>query len=251
MENNILGIDIGGSGIKGSIIDISNGILLYERIRIETPPLATPNQIAEIVKEIANEFKYEGIIGCGFPAVVKDGVVKTAANISKKSININIKELLTNVTGRKTYVYNDADAAGYSEIEFGYGKDIPGTILFLTIGTGIGSALFVNGKLLPNTELGHLFMKNKKEAEKYTSDAVRQRQNLSWQAWSLRFDKFLQYVDFIFNPDLIIIGGGASKKFEKFKDFITIKTQVVPAKLLNNAGMIGAAMLAHKENKHN
>lgn len=249
MENNLLGIDIGGSGIKGSIIDISNGIMLYERIRIETPQLATPSQIAEIVKKIADEFKFEGTIGCGFPAVVKNGIVRTAANISKKNINVNYNELLTKVTGRKTYVYNDADSAGYSEIAFGYGKDIPGTVLFLTIGTGIGSALFLNGKLIPNTELGHLFLKNNKEAEKYTSDAIRKKQNLSWQTWAIRFDKFLQYVEFIFNPDLIILGGGVSKKFEKFKDNITIKTQVVPAKLLNNAGMIGAAMLAHKENK--
>lgn len=244
----ILGIDVGGSGIKGSIIDVSNGVLIYERHRISTPENATPQQIAEIIKVIADHFKYEGIIGCGFPAVVKDGIIKTAANINKSNININANELFTTITGRKTLVYNDADSAGTAEVAFGNGKNAKGLVMVLTIGTGIGSALFINGNLVPNSELGHLFMKNGKIGEKYCSDFVRKNQNISWEQWGKRFNKYLEYIDFLFNPKLIILGGGTSKKIANFESQLKIQTKIVPAKLLNNAGMIGAAMLAFKEN---
>ncbi len=240
----ILGIDVGGSGIKGSIVDTATGKLLYERYRIITPQPASPEKIAKTIKEIANHFEYTGTIGCGFPAVIQNGVIKTAANIDKSNININADTLFSKIIGSKVKVINDADAAGIAEISFGSGKNIYGVILVLTIGTGIGSALFIDGKIVPNTEFGHIFMKNKLIAEKYTSDASRKKENLNWILWGKRFNEYLQYIEKILNPDLIIIGGGTSKKFDKFIRQIKISSKIVPAKLLNNAGLIGAAVNA-------
>ncbi len=242
----ILGIDIGGSGIKGNIVDIVTGELLHERHRIPTPENAKPQDIAKIIKQIATHFKYKGVVGCGFPAVVQKGVVKTASNIAKDNINTKVNKLFGDVLKEKVYVFNDADAAGYAEIKFGAGKDVKGTVLMLTIGTGIGSALFIDGKLMPNTEFGHIFMKNGLISEKYTSDAVRKREDLSWDKWGERFNEFLIYIESLLYPDLIIIGGGTSKKMNKFEHKIKIKTKIVPAKLLNNAGIIGAACLTEK-----
>lgn len=246
MEKNlVLGIDIGGSGIKGTIVDITNGVMIYERHRIPTPPNATPEQICEVVAQIQKHFNWKGIIGCGFPAIVKNGVALSAANINKKNINVNFNSLIESYTGCKTFVFNDADAAGFAEINYSYANKKNGVIIFLTIGTGIGSAIFVDGRLMENTELGHIYLKNGKEAEKYTSDKTRKNQKLTWEQWGGRFNNFLKYLEFLFNPNLFIIGGGASKKFDKFSHKIKIDTSVVPATLKNNAGMIGAALLAY------
>lgn len=243
-NNQILGIDIGGSGIKGNIVNTSTGELLHERFRIETPPNAKPKEIAEIIKKIAYHFDYKGIIGCGFPAVVLNGIIKTAANIGKSNIETNANELFSQILNEKVYVYNDADAAGIAEIKFGAGKNENGVVLVLTIGTGIGSSLFINQKLVPNTEFGHVFMPHGMIGEHYTSDFVRKKENLNWNEWGKRFNEYLTYIEKLLNPDLIIIGGGTSKKLDKFKEQITIKTPILPAQLLNNAGIVGAALLA-------
>lgn len=244
MAKEILGIDVGGSGIKGAIVNVETGELVTERHRIETPQPATPRAIAETIKKIADHFNYNGKIGCGFPAVIKNGVIKTASNIDKSNIDVDADKLFSEITGRETSVVNDADAAGMAEIAFGDGKDVKGVVLVITIGTGIGSALFTDGKLVPNTEFGHIYMENGKVAEKYTSDAVRKKEDLSWKKWGKRFNKYLTYMDFLLNPKLIILGGGASKKMEKFNEQIKISTPVKPAKLLNEAGIIGAAVNA-------
>jgi polyphosphate glucokinase len=242
METNILGIDIGGSGIKGAIVDITTGEFVTERHRIETPQPATPENIAQTIKKIADYFDYKGKIGCGFPAVIKNGVIKTASNIDKSNINVDANKLFSEITGNEVHVLNDADAAGIAEMRFGEGSSVNGVVFIITIGTGIGSALFTDGKLVPNTELGHLYLENGIVAEKYTSDAVRKREELKWSQWGVRFNEYLEYIDFLFNPVLIILGGGASKKMEKYMDKIKIDTPVKPAKLLNNAGIIGAAL---------
>ncbi len=244
MKNKILGIDVGGSGIKGAIVDISTGELLSERHRIETPQPATPEAIAKTIKKIAKHFDYKGKIGCGFPAVIKNGVIKTAANIDKSNINVDAEKFFSKIIGNKIFLVNDADAAGIAEISFGAGKNITGVVLVLTIGTGIGSALFIDGKLVPNSEFGHILMKNGLIAEKFTSDAVRKNLDLKWTEWGKRFDVYLHYLERILNPKLIIVGGGTSKKFDKFKEKITLSTPIKPAKLLNNAGIIGAAIKA-------
>jgi polyphosphate glucokinase len=244
MKNKILGIDVGGSGIKGAIVDISTGELLSERHRIETPKPATPEAIAKTIKKIAKHFDYKGKIGCGFPAVIKNGVIKTAANIDKSNINVDAEKFFSKIIGNKIFLVNDADAAGIAEISFGAGKNITGVVLVLTIGTGIGSALFIDGKLVPNSEFGHILMKNGLIAEKFTSDAVRKNLDLKWTEWGKRFDVYLHYLERILNPKLIIVGGGTSKKIDKFKEKITLSTPIKPAKLLNNAGIIGAAIKA-------
>jgi len=240
----VLGIDIGGSGIKGAIVNIKTGEFVAERHRIDTPQPAKPEQIAETINLMAKHFNWTGKIGCGFPAVVQNGIVKTAANIDKSCIGVNANELFSKATKCKVKVFNDADAAGFAELTFSDLKSIKGLTIFLTIGTGIGSAFFKDGVLIPNTEMGHIYMKNGLIGEKYTSDAIRKEKDLDWETWSKRFDEYLNYLEKLFYPDLFIIGGGTSKKFDKFQSFLTIKTEIKPAKLLNNAGIIGAALLA-------
>ncbi len=237
----ILGIDVGGSGIKGAPVNIVTGELLKERHRIPTPQPATPEAIVDVIKEIVEYFNWNGKIGVGFPAVVQNGIVLTASNIDKSWIGIHIDSFLSKKTGCEVYAANDADVAGVAEFNFGGGKDQKGTVLLLTIGTGIGSVLFVNGELFQNTELGQLEFGNT-TIEEYASDSTRKREDLSWKSWGKRFNKVLKYFEQMFYPNLIIIGGGASKKMEKFTDYIDIETEVIPAKLLNNAGIIGAAV---------
>jgi len=239
-----LGIDVGGSGIKGTIVNIKTGEYVAERHRIETPQPATPEVIAETIKKIVEHFNWKGKIGCGFPAVIQNGVIKTASNIDKSCIGVNANELFSKTTGCEVKVYNDADVAGFAELKFGKVKNFEGLALFLTIGTGIGSALFYKGNLIPNTEFGHIYMKNKLKAEHFTSDAVRKKEDLSWKEWGKRFNEYLEYLEKLFYPELIILGGGASKKFEKYTEQIKIKTPIEPAQLLNHAGIIGAALLA-------
>ena len=236
-----MGVDIGGSGIKGAVIDINAGKLKGERKRIPTPVPSSPDNIAKTLNEIIHHFKWTDLVGCGFPAVVRDGKIFTASNVDKEWIGADAARLFSKTTGCDISVINDADAAGVAEMEFGAGKGQQGVVFIITVGTGIGTALFSKGKLVPNTELGHLIMNNM-IAERYTSDAVRKQEDLSWKKWSKRFNEYLKEIDRLFWPDLIIIGGGASKKHAKFFQYLDIKAEVVPAHLRNEAGMIGAAM---------
>lgn len=239
----ILGIDIGGSGIKGAIVDTQKGELVTERVRIDTPQPATPEAMVKAIADMVNDFKWEGKIGCGFPAVMHRGVAKTAANVDNAWIGTNIETLIKDKTGLQATVINDADAAGLAEIRFGVGKGKEGVILLLTIGTGIGSALFNNGVFVPNTEFGHLYYKDV-VAEKYCSDSARKKYELEWEVWAERFSKYLKHLERILSPDVFILGGGVSKKPEKFLHLLNVETEVLIARLENNAGIVGAACAA-------
>jgi polyphosphate glucokinase len=236
-----LGIDVGGSGIKGAPVDLKTGSLSAERVRIKTPKNAEPEPVAEVVAQIARSFNWNGPIGIGFPAPIKAGVALMAANISEKWIGTNADDLFTRITGCDCTMINDADAAGLAEMTFGAGRGQPGTVIMVTLGTGIGSAIFFRGKLLPNTEFGHLEM-NGEEAEHRASDATRQIEDLSWKKYAKRLNKYLAVMERLFWPDLFIIGGGISKEAEKYLPLLTIDTPVVPAQLLNEAGIVGAAL---------
>lgn len=244
-----LGIDVGGSGIKGALVDITTGQLTAERHRIPTPIPATPEAIVNVINQIIKHFNFSGNLGIGFPAAVQNGIVQTASNIDKSWIGQNADELFTNTTGCKTTVINDADAAGYAAMNYGVGKGVNGVVIFITVGTGIGTAIYINGQLLPNTEFGHVYLKNGLKAEHYTSDAIRKRDDLSWGKWAKKFNKYLITMENLFYPDLFIIGGGISKKFDKFKHNLDTKTKIVAAQLQNYAGIIGAAVSA-KPVKH-
>ncbi|MCK4663964.1 MAG: ROK family protein [Bacteroidales bacterium] len=238
---NSLGVDIGASGIKAAPVDLITGKLISERIRIETPFPATPDAVVSVISKLVECFDWKGLVGCGFPGVIKNGVAKTAANLHKSWINVNALELISNSTNCIVKVINDADAAGVAEVKFGRGKNIKGLVLMVTVGTGLGTVLFNDGKLIPNTEFGHLFLKNE-IAEHYASDAIRKKDKLSWTDWGKRFNDYLCHLENLLWPELIIIGGGASKKFEKYNDYLNTRTKVVPAQLLNYAGIIGAAV---------
>lgn len=239
----ILGIDFGGSGIKGAPVDIKTGKLLEERFRIPTPEPSSPEKVAKTIHDVVKHFKWKKAIGCGFPAVVQNGIVRSAANIDKSWVNTNARKLFAEITGLPVWVGNDADVAGLAEVKFGAGAGFKGAIVVLTIGTGIGSSLFIRGKLYPNTEFGHLEFKGM-DAETYASDAARKRENLDWETWGKRLNEYLNFVEFLTAPELIILGGGASKKLDLFKDQLKLKARVVPAKFLNEAGIIGAAIAA-------
>jgi len=241
----ILGVDVGGSGIKGAPVDTKTGKLLGERIRIKTPKEAEPQPVAEVVAEIAKSFNWKGPIGIGFPAPIKAGVAMMAANISEKWVGTNADDLFTTVTGCDCMMINDADAAGLAEMEFGAGKGQPGTVILITLGTGIGTAIFHRGNLLPNTEFGHLDMKGM-DAEHRASAAVREREELSWKKYAKRLNKYLAAMEKLFWPDLFIVGGGISKQSEKYIPLLNIETPVVPAQFLNEAGIVGAALAAGK-----
>ena len=239
----VLGIDVGGSGIKGAPVDTETGQLLAERLRIKTPKGAEPEPVAKVVAEIAQTFKWTGPIGIGFPAPIKAGVAMMAANISEKWVGVNADDLFTKITGCDCTMINDADAAGLAEMKFGAGRGQPGTVILLTLGTGIGSAIFYQGKLLPNTEFGHMEMKGE-DAEWRASDAARQREDLSWKKYAKRLNKYLAAMEKLFWPDLFIIGGGISKESEKYIPLLEVATPVVTAQLLNEAGIVGAALAA-------
>lgn len=242
----ILGIDVGGSGIKGAPVDTETGQLVAERVRIKTPKSAEPEPMAQIVKQIAGFFNWNGPIGIGFPAPIKGGVAMMAANVSSKWIGLNADDLFTQVTGCDCTMINDADAAGLAEIKFGAGRGQPGTVIMVTLGTGIGSAIFYQGVLLPNTEFGHAQL-NGMDAEQYASDAARQREDLSWKKYAKRLDLYLKMMERLFWPNLFIVGGGISKESEKYLPLLTIETPIVPAQLRNQAGIIGAALAARKD----
>jgi len=244
----LLGIDIGGSGIKGALVDPATGNLTTERHRIDTPQPSTPEAVAETVSQIVEFFDYTGVVGCTFPAIVKRGVTLSAANVDKGWVGFDADALLTKTTGCDVHLLNDADAAGIAEATFGAGKGVAGVVILLTFGTGIGSAMFQDGKLVPNTEFGHLFLDKGQEAEAWAADRIRKDDDLSWKKWGKRVDAYLKHLEFIFSPDLFILGGGVSKKSEKYMEFLGPETPVVPAELLNEAGIVGAALWAtHSE----
>lgn len=245
----VLGIDIGGSGIKGAVVDIKRGKFLTERIRIETPSPATPEAVAKVFSKLVKTFNYSGPIGCGFPAIIKKGVAYSAANVDKRWINTDAKALFESVSGQKVYIANDADLAGLAEMSYGIGaakKYQRGTVIMVTIGTGLGTALFHEGQLVPNTEFGH-FQLNGMVAERFASNLVRKREELSWEVWGKRLNLYLEELNKLFSPDAIILGGGGSKYFEEIESFITVATEVAPARLGNKAGIIGAAVLAKQK----
>jgi len=241
----ILGIDVGGSGIKGAPVDTDTGEMLAERVRIKPPEKAEPQPVAEVVAQITKAFNWQGPVGIGFPAPIKSGVAMMAANISPKWVGTNADDLFTKVTGCDCHMINDADAAGLAEMEFGAGKGHPGTVIMLTLGTGIGTAIFFNGHLLPNTEFGHLEMKGM-DAEHRVSDAARQAYELTWKDYAKKLSKYLAEMEKLFWPDLFIVGGGISKQSEKYLPLLKINTPIVTAQLLNQAGIVGAALWARR-----
>ncbi|CAL9558575.1 Polyphosphate glucokinase [Streptomyces sp. enrichment culture] len=243
----IFGVDIGGSGIKGAPVDLDMGDLAQERHKVLTPHPATPDGVADGVKQVVDHFGWTGPVGVTFPGVVTDGAtIRTAANVDASWIDTDARALLgERLGGLPVTVVNDADAAGVAEMHFGAGRGRQGTVILLTLGTGIGSALFVNGVLVPNTELGHLELDGH-DAEKRASSKAREDHDLSWEHWAAhRVSKYLAHVEMLFSPELFIIGGGVSRKAHKFLPHIEgIKAEIVPAQLQNNAGIVGAAMRA-------
>jgi polyphosphate glucokinase len=241
----VLGIDIGGSGIKGALVDVATGELAERRFRIPTPQPSKPKKVAGVVKQVVEHFEWDGPLGVTFPAIIRDGVVQSAANVDQKWIGTDGRRLFEEFTGLPVELVNDADAAGIAEMTFGAGRGRGGTVLMLTLGTGIGSALFREGVLVPNTELGHLIFQGS-DAEHYAAESVREAKKLSWKKWGRRVGRYLDHVEFLFSPDLIIIGGGVSKQHERFFGHFDTHAQVVPAEMLNEAGIIGAALAAHR-----
>jgi polyphosphate glucokinase len=237
----VFGLDIGGSGIKGAPVETESGELLGERVRVPTPEAAMPDEVAAAAVEVVTRSGWEGPMGCGFPGVVKEGVIHTAANVADEFIGFDLQTRLQKELGAPVRIVNDADAAGLAEMRWGAGRGVEGTVLMLTIGTGIGTALFIEGKLVPNTELGHIELHGR-EAELWAADRIRKVEDLSWKKWARRIEEYLQKMEALFWPDLIIVGGGVSKKSEKFLPRIETRTRVVPAEMLNNAGIAGAAL---------
>ncbi len=245
----VLGIDVGGSGIKGAIVETATGKLQTERFRLETPGGAQPKDVAQVVNKVAEHFAWTGLIGCGFPAIIQKSIACNAANISRKWIGTNVDRLFMDATGCEVHTVNDADAAGLAEMTFGIGREIQsGVTILLTLGTGIGSAIFVNGQLLPNTELGHLEIRGK-DAEKRASDAARRKKEFSWKQWSKRLQELLNTLEYLFSPDWFILGGGVSKNSDKFIPHLKTRAVIKTAQLQNQAGIIGAALYASKWKK--
>jgi polyphosphate glucokinase len=242
----VVGIDIGGTGIKGAPVNLGTGALVKERIRLLTPAPATPDAVAGVVVQLVEQIGAGGPLGLTLPSVVLNGTVRTAANIDQAWLGVDAVDLFGKATGRPVTVVNDADAAGTAEVRFGAGAGRSGVIIVITLGTGIGSALFVDGALVPNTELGHLHLHHG-DAEEWAADSVRERDDLSWEEYAHRLERYLDVVQKLFWPNLIIIGGGISKKSEKYLPLIQIDTEVVPATLLNDAGIVGAAMFAPED----
>lgn len=240
----VMGIDIGGSGIKGGIVDTEKGILLTERHKILTPQPAEPEAVADTVQQLIDHFGYAGPVGCGFPTLVIDGWAKTSGNLSEKWKGMQVDQLFSDRTGLPFTVVNDADAAGIAEMRVGAGKGKQGLVITITIGTGLGSGVFYNEVLIPNLEIGRMMFTDGNPVEFYAAGSVRKREDLDYETWGKRFNEFLQYLDLIFSPDLVILGGGTSRKMDRFEAFLDVSFPVIPAELRNNAGTIGAAMVA-------
>ena len=238
------GIDIGGSGVKGAPVDLATGEFVEERLRIPTPQPATPDAVAEVVARVVSHFGWDAPFGCTFPAVVTHGITRTAANVDKAWVDADAATILGRATGHDVLVVNDADAAGLAELHHGAARGRDGVVLVLTLGTGIGSALINDGRLVPNTELGHLELAGH-DAETRASDAARDREDLGWSTWATeRLQPYFRHVEDLFWPDLIVVGGGVSKKSDKWLPYLELRTEIVPAQLRNSAGIVGAAMLA-------
>jgi polyphosphate glucokinase len=245
-----VGVDIGGSGIKAAVVDVDAGELVAERVRHKTPPGARPDDVATVARAVLDEVLAAGpapttgeTVGVGFPAVVQHGVTRTAANVHEDWVDAPAAELLSSALGRPAVVANDADVAGLAEVRFGAGRGAEGTVVVTTLGTGIGSALFVDGRLVPNTEFGHLEIDGK-DAETGAADSAREREELSWKDWAKRLQRYYTLLELLLQPDLIIVGGGVSKKHDKFLPLLDLRSPIVPAQLRNEAGIIGAAVMA-------
>jgi polyphosphate glucokinase len=246
----VLGIDIGGSGVKGAPVDTATGRLMAERQKLATPQPATPEAIAKVVGQLVSSFEWTAPVGITFPGVVVEGVVQTAANVDPSWIGVDAVKLFGSEAKVSVTVLNDADAAGVAEMRFGAGQGVTGTVLLLTLGTGIGSALFTDGVLVPNTEFGHIQIRGK-DAEKRASEHAKDEHDLSWGDWAGRVDEYLAHMDALLSPGLIIIGGGVSRKSDKFLPLLTgIRAKVVPAALQNDAGIVGAAMTVDAVHGH-
>lgn len=246
MTNTAFGIDIGGSGIKAATVDLDSGAFIGERLKITTPKPATPEAVADTVAEIIDQAGWEGPVGITLPSVVKDQIALSAANIDKSWIGTNVHELFHRHLGaREVSVLNDADAAGLAEATFGDPKAREGAVIFLTFGTGIGSAFLIDGELYPNTELGHLEV-NGKEAEHRASSAVKERKGLSYKKWAKQVSKVLLEYERLFSPQLFVVGGGISREHEQWVPLLTSNVEVLPARLRNRAGIVGAAMAVAK-----
>ncbi len=239
----VVGVDIGGTGIKVAPVDIATGKLAIERIRLPTPSPATPQAIAGVVGQVLQQAGVAGPVGLAIPAVVRGGIVETASHIDPTWIGIDAVGFFSKVTGRPVAVLNDADAAGIAEVRFGAGQGMAGVVAVITLGTGIGSALFVDGTLVPNSELGHLPL-GEGAAEDWAAESVREREGLSWEEYARRLQTYLDLVQRVLWPQLIIIGGGISNIADKFLPLIQLRTPIVPAQLRNHAGFIGAALYA-------
>ena len=248
-----IGIDIGGTGTKGGIVDLTTGQLVGERFRIPTPQPATPEAVAGVVKQIVDELQSrpeapapDSHVGIVFPAIIKNGVALSAANVDKSWINTNVDALMTETLGREVEALNDADGAGLAEAHYGAGKGKEGLVMVITLGTGIGSAMILNGQLVPNAELGHLEIDGH-DAETKASAAAREREQLPWKKWAKnRLQRYFSHVEFLFSPSLFVIGGGVSKNSEKFLPYLELRTPVEIAALRNNAGIVGAALWAQQ-----
>lgn len=239
----VLGIDVGASGIKGNLVDTEKGQVIAERIKIETPDKSTPENVLKVIKTIVEHFNWEGKdIGIGFPSIISKGKTLSAANIDDDWLNFEAEKFLKEGLNSNLRLINDADAAGIAELYHGAAKGKDGTVILLTLGTGIGSAMFLDGKLLPNSELGHLHYK-KSIAEHYAANSVRERKDLKYKDWSIELQKILLYIEHIFSPNLFILGGGVSKRFDRFSAYLNkVRAEIVPAEMKNDAGIIGAAM---------
>jgi polyphosphate glucokinase len=238
-----LGVDIGGSAIKSAPVDIVSGRLLRPRQHILTPSPSTPKAVGEVVGELVRQFEWLGEVGCAFPAIVKHGVTLSAANVDASWIETDADAVLTEATGCPVTVINDADAAGVAEMRWGAGHGRHGLVIMVTLGTGIGTALFIDGALVPNTELGHLVIRGE-DAEEWASASAREEHRLSWEAWAALVDEYLRYVERLFSPDLFIVGGGVSEQADQFIPRLTVRAEVVPAAMGNDAGIAGAAWFA-------
>jgi polyphosphate glucokinase len=240
----VLGIDIGGSGIKAAPVDVTKGTMTRERIKVLTPQPSRPNAVAEAVSGLVGQFGWSGKAGITFPGVVTGGIIRTAANLDPSWIGVDARDLFGTATGLQVQVINDADAAGQAEMRFGAGAGHQGTVVMLTFGTGIGSALFTRGVLVPNTEFGHIEIRGK-DAEKRASERAREEHDLDWEHWAGRVDEYLSHLEGLVWPDLFIVGGGVSRKSDKFLPLLEkLRARVVPATMLNDAGIVGAALVA-------
>jgi len=247
MSTEAIGIDIGGTGIKGALIDVSSGELLSERVKIATPDGGRPEDIVATVTKVIGkipEVAEDTPVGVCFPAVVQHGRTMSAANVSDEWIGLEAETLFEEAIGRNITFVNDADAAGYAEAQFGAAKGLDGLIIMTTLGTGIGSALIFDGRLVPNAELGHIALDGHEDYEKVAAYSAKERDDLSWKEWAKRLQKYYSHIEMLFSPDLIIVGGGVSKHYDDFLPLLDLKTKIVPAQFRNNAGILGCASLA-------